>query len=555
MDLREYEQYKFSIAEILRSAALLVPEEERVWHDRCRELFVRLAEDRFNLVVVGRFSRGKTSLMNAIMGSDRLPTGITPLTSVITAVTYGSQEQVVLKFQGRSLDRDVPVEDLPKYITQEQNPGNVQRIRIAEVHLSAEILRRGFYFIDTPGLGSVFEENTITTESFLPEADAFLLVTSYESPLTEEEMRFFRAAADFPRRIFVVVNKQDAVSIQERNAVLEFVRDQLRAMFGDTQPKIFSVSAREGLDLKKSGDFERLEETGIPGLEKELTHFLIAEKSMEFLYGMSTRAKALIQEISKARAIGTFIKQLDEMIAELRGEKSLQRYLGPGYESALSRAHQLDSCEICTQVTKKLWEFFSRYQYELSVDRNTQEHFAVRAGFCPFHTWEYESIASPYGTSKGYPVLFDRLANVLHTKAEGDNPAAAIWNLFPGEEHCLACQIRAEAETVAVKMLAARLEKNPAVIASLSAICFPHFAMIMQSLQDESVVRRLLERQSTIFRRMSEDMKRYALKYDAVRRYLQTEEERTASHRALLFIAGRRSVNFRFKPNCLKRSN
>jgi hypothetical protein len=56
---------------------------------------------------------------------------------------------------------------------------------MAEIQLPAEILRRGFYFVDTPGLGSVIVENTLTTETFLPEADAFVLVTSYESPLSE----------------------------------------------------------------------------------------------------------------------------------------------------------------------------------------------------------------------------------------------------------------------------------------------------------------------------------------------------------------------------------
>jgi type IV secretory pathway ATPase VirB11/archaellum biosynthesis ATPase len=75
MDLRSYEQDKFAIADILRSASLLVPSQNRGREERSEELLARLAEDRFNLVVVGRFSRGKTSLMNAILATDRLPTG------------------------------------------------------------------------------------------------------------------------------------------------------------------------------------------------------------------------------------------------------------------------------------------------------------------------------------------------------------------------------------------------------------------------------------------------------------------------------------------------
>src|SRR5271168_2401536 len=93
MDLRDYERTKFELAEILRALPF-----DAAQYERRRDLFARLAEDRFNLVVVGRFSRGKSSLMNAILGMDRLPTGVVPLTSVITTVTYGSEERVTLHY-------------------------------------------------------------------------------------------------------------------------------------------------------------------------------------------------------------------------------------------------------------------------------------------------------------------------------------------------------------------------------------------------------------------------------------------------------------------------
>ena len=227
MDLREYEQHKFAIADLLRQMALAAPDKQR-WRDQATALFTRLAEDRFNLVLIGRFSRGKTSLMNAILGMDRLPTGIIPLTSVITSVAYGSVERVRLRFTKSFMDQEVPLASLPQYVTQQGNPGNAKGIKEAEVQLPAEFLRRGFYFVDTPGLGSAIEENTRTTESYLPEADAFLLVTSFDSPLPEEEMRFFREVSSSSRRVFVVLNKQDTVNDQERSEALDYVRRQTR---------------------------------------------------------------------------------------------------------------------------------------------------------------------------------------------------------------------------------------------------------------------------------------------------------------------------------------
>lgn len=100
MELIEYERVKFELAEILRDAATRAREQRLGGQAPFSDLFARLAEDRFNFVVVGRFSRGKTTLMNAMLDTDRLPTGIVPLTSVITIVRYGTSERVLIEHQG-----------------------------------------------------------------------------------------------------------------------------------------------------------------------------------------------------------------------------------------------------------------------------------------------------------------------------------------------------------------------------------------------------------------------------------------------------------------------
>jgi small GTP-binding protein len=551
MDLRDYEQKKFAIAEILRATSHLIPDDRTEWRERLRDLFTRLAEDRFNLVVVGRFSRGKTSLMNAILGNDRLPTGIAPLTSVITTVTYGSKEQVVLKYENRILNKEIPIDALSQHITQQGNPGNVQRIKTAEVQLPAEILRRGFYFVDTPGLGSVIVENTLTTEAFLPEADAFILVTSYESPLSEEEMRFFKAGSSSGRRIFVVLNKHDTVSSDDRAAVLAFVHQQLQRIFGRSTPQIFSVSAIEGLDAKRSHDPSRLAASGIPELEKQLVRFLLTEKSTEFLLRMCNRIRELLHELPRSNEIATLSLQLGALAKHFSPEDEpgpIEESLD-GSTTAFPNLHRLQSCEICAYIAEKLWEFLCQYQYEIIVSHDEQKRFASRGGFCPFHTWEYESIASPYGTCNGYPSLLDQLAAELRDAASMTVPRDVLLTkmqrLLPTQDDCVFCGIRDKAEQEAIAATARRLEENERhTLNSLSATCLPHFVMLMAAVRDDDVVRELIERQAAVLQRFSEDMRRYALKHDAVRRYLASREETTVAERGLLSVAGRRRVNF-----------
>ena len=327
MDLTAYEESKFELAQVLRTASALLPHEEAERHQRIRELQARLAEDRFNLVVVGRFSRGKSSLMNAVLGHDWLPTGLVPLTSVITTVTYGTKPEVVLEYQDRGFRSKIELGALADHITQAGNPGNIKKIKIAEVHLPAEILRRGFFFVDTPGLGSPIAENTRTTESFLPEADAFLLVTGYESPLSEDEARFLRTVSSSARRVFVVLNKQDTVDPAQRSQALAYVEDQLHSLFERDLPSIFSISARDGLEAKKKQDSQLLDASGLPRLEDGLVQFLLTEKSNEFMLQMCNRVADFLVDLGSSAELSQLLHQVNGLKIELsEGKPDAYRY-------------------------------------------------------------------------------------------------------------------------------------------------------------------------------------------------------------------------------------
>ncbi|MGI4940857.1 MAG: dynamin family protein [Janthinobacterium lividum] len=233
-------------------------------------MFARLAEDRFNLVVVGRFSRGKASLMNALLGRALLPTGILPLTSVVTAVSHGSAPGVVLHHTDTSLTTDIPLKALADHVTERGNLGNRRRVRIAKVRLPEELLLRGFFLVDTPGFGSSVIENTRTAEAFLPEADALLLVTSSDFPLSEEELAVLRVARKAGRMAFVAVNKADAASKAERTDVMLHLDGQLRLAFGTGTPPFFAVSTRDGLAAQLAGDAE-------PGTTRAAHRCLLAD--------------------------------------------------------------------------------------------------------------------------------------------------------------------------------------------------------------------------------------------------------------------------------------
>jgi GTPase SAR1 family protein len=549
MDLQDYEKTKFALAELLRSADALDPRDPQGRHangDLVRDLFSRLAEDRFNLVVVGRFSRGKTSLMNAVLGSDRLPTGIRPLTSVITTVTYGSQEKAVIHYRGLNLPEDVPLAKLPQYITENGNSGNRRGIAIAQVQLPAELLRRGFHFIDTPGLGSPILENTRTTERFLPQADAFVLVTSYEGPLSEEELRFLGEAVRSGRRVFVVVNKADMVSDAERAETLAYLREQLVAATGVASSAIFSLSARNGLAAKQAHDGQLLQESGIAAFQEALLRFLIEDKAREFMLRMCERFAGLLRMLPPGPEIARLGEKLRTLARSVAGGRASARSNPaiPAMPIAQANAGPMRPCAICADVARKCYDFLCRYQYDIFVNSERQHELAERKGLCNFHIWGYDAVASPLGTCAGFAEVLDRLAERLLSAADSRPSLSAPSNGFVAEPSCIVCEARAAAEAAAVQAVALRLRQSPdEALRSLGDLCLPHLRLLASAIPDPQIVARLFGREAALLQRVAEDMRRYALKHEGVRRHLASDEETQAAERALLLLGGHRTLN------------
>jgi hypothetical protein len=295
--IRRYDELKLQIAAVSQAAmqrCRAIRDDEGVGEHQA--LLARLAEDRFNLAVLGQFSRGKSSLMNAILGVDRLPTGLLPHTSVITFVTYGEQERVVIRQEGWSLPYEVPLAQLAEYVTEEGNPGNRRRVTSAEVQLPLEILRRGLFFIDTPGVNSPIAANTLTTRQFLPQVDGAIFVTSFDSPLSDTEIEFLRDIHRVIGKVFVVINKLDLVSDRDRSAVLDYAAGRLASALGENEFELFAVSARDALRAKLAGDREGLEQSGLGQLETALVGFLRSGKSRQFCRRVLDRLIALLEK-------------------------------------------------------------------------------------------------------------------------------------------------------------------------------------------------------------------------------------------------------------------
>lgn len=304
-ELRTYADRRLELGDMIRAALHLARESgDKQAENRARDLLSRLAADTFQLAVAGQFSRGKTTLMNALLGGPYLPMGALPMTSVITRVRYGSRPKAVVRRRASGLGVEVPLGTVAGYLAQASARRAEQQVTSVEVEIPAEILRLGFEFIDTPGVGSAIEVNTATTRRFLPQADAVIFVTGFDSPLTQAEADFLADVARHTGKLFLVLNKRDLVSGLDAESALEFVRHRLREDMSMAGPRIFTLSALQALEAVVHGDDARLAGSGLPDLHAELREFLTAGKTRLFLRNIAGSTARLVAGQQRGLRLG-----------------------------------------------------------------------------------------------------------------------------------------------------------------------------------------------------------------------------------------------------------
>ena len=172
------------------------------------ELRSRLRERRLRVLVAGEAKRGKSTLVNALLGRAVLPTGVTPLTALATTVRYGRNERVSAVFRdGRS--EGFPVTALEDLVTERGNPGNCRNLASVTVAVDAPVLAQGVELVDTPGTGSVYAHNTAEAELALETMDAAVFVLTADPPVSATERELMSRVARLSVSMFVVLNKAD----------------------------------------------------------------------------------------------------------------------------------------------------------------------------------------------------------------------------------------------------------------------------------------------------------------------------------------------------------
>ena len=227
-------------------------------------------------LVVGRFSVGKSTLINAFLGYPVLPGGLAPTTGTLCKLSYGDPGAAVRFNDGRTESFTGP-EALRPYLELNQ-PGLEASARLAsivrvEVSLPLPLLAGGIDIMDSPGLDEESSRSRMVEES-LDRADLILFVLAADQLLGEIERRFL-ADEILPRSrggLAIVVNFWDRIPPRSRPDLLDRLHnglDEALETTGAPAPAIFTVSARNAVLARWKGRSEA-GDSGVLDLEEWL---------------------------------------------------------------------------------------------------------------------------------------------------------------------------------------------------------------------------------------------------------------------------------------------
>lgn len=287
----------------------------------------RLSTERLQLAVIGQFKRGKSSLLNALIGEDVLPSGVLPVTAIATFLERGDW-RVTLQFDDGHQESKAPgsAEEsraiVRMYVSEAGNPRNLKHIRQVHVQLHAPLLDAGIVLIDTPGIGSTLEHNTEAAVAALPAADVALFVLSPDPPITQVEIDYLNAAREHAARLLIVLNKCDLLSEGERAETLAFIRDAVRTKSGIDVEEIHCVSARAALVAGKAGDGEALRASGLDALRERLIRFANEDRNDTLRAAVEMKTARLLGNLRlendiALRAMQMSVEQLSDCADQL----------------------------------------------------------------------------------------------------------------------------------------------------------------------------------------------------------------------------------------------
>ncbi|EKQ57237.1 MULTISPECIES: dynamin family protein [unclassified Clostridium] len=315
-----------------------------------------LKDDKFKIVVVGEFSRGKSTFINALLGKRIFPAATKPTTTILNKISYSEipSYKVVFKDNENSFrnitedefkkivaPKEPIIDDEQSELDYENALREISKISYADIGYPTELCKGGIEIVDTPGTNDLDAAREEITYRFIPESDVAIMLLSANQALADSEMHFLKdriLKADI-QKIYFVINFKDRIRDErDQLKIIDYVREHLEPVINN--PKVFMVSSKGALTFRRSfnneevkGEIPTIESTGFVELEENMSEFLSNERGNIKLSKYIERGIRISSDLRKnsiAISLGTLdigINELQQKIDKLKPEVDRVRYI------------------------------------------------------------------------------------------------------------------------------------------------------------------------------------------------------------------------------------
>ena len=204
------------------------------------QLFSRVASNSVTIMVCGEFKRGKSSIVNAIIGAEICPVDECITTSSVSLIKYGTTPRVVRHFinaDNKVVTESINIDSIEKY--SKGSSVNTDNTILLEIEIPNENLKSGLTILDTPGIGGLDLRHLSLTTFALTKADCVFFVIDAQEPISASELSFIKdKISPFGTNTKIILNKIDLLT-----------DNQIQSLVKDTQSKIKATCQAISIDV------------------------------------------------------------------------------------------------------------------------------------------------------------------------------------------------------------------------------------------------------------------------------------------------------------------
>jgi len=296
MDLTGYKAFQERFLVRLREAGMIARELGfNALVTSAAEIERRVLDERFSIAVLGEIKRGKSTLINALLGDDVLPRAALVCTAALCLIRYADKPEAVVHHRGGGCTTIDPLL-LKDWVTR-KSPA-VAGIDHVTIGWPLPLLREGAVIIDTPGVNDTDEVRRRLTEEFIPRADGVLFVLNAGQPLSDSEARFLTNGVlrHHIRKCWFVVNGLDRIpEPAQREEALAYCRNHLAKILPEA--RVWGVSARPALDARRKGDAAAWQASGVAELLAGVSADLVEHRRESLFDVPLSRLAAMLDDL------------------------------------------------------------------------------------------------------------------------------------------------------------------------------------------------------------------------------------------------------------------